>query len=406
MSRTSVFWRAVTVLAVWTAVWPALAHGQQDEPLRPNETSPATGHAQIIAHGVSAMPGQQIGWQVAVTRALLPNRARPEAQHPGFVLADRRRTGHDRRRRYRSLTVSLPERPPGFHLDEPRAVVSLERDPVDYVAIALLPAAELPASTQDRRMTGETPFAAPVGAAFDLDLIRDVLTRDEETTIAAGSAPSLLLVTDGTVFLTTADGTVSELDAGSVTQSAGDLVVSGGSRGPAAFVVARIGSEVPAQLPLRQEQPSNVPMATPVSAPGETSHGPASGPSFVLLPMPGPISLSTAPPRPRTLPSASSRMARRSTRPWLTRRARSPSGTSHRATTPCWPECLAISPRRALPVATLPARRSGKRASSTMPGFHWPRQTSTATGSSCRMTLAARRPAHRSPSSSVPALQA
>ena len=74
---------------------------------------------------------------------------------------------------------------------QPRAVVSLERDPVDYVAISLLPAADLPASTQDRRMTGEAPFAAPSGTAFDVDLVRDALMRDEETTIAAGSAPSL-----------------------------------------------------------------------------------------------------------------------------------------------------------------------------------------------------------------------
>src|SRR4051812_25658160 len=228
------------------------------------------GHAQVIAHGVSAMPGQQIGWQVAVTRALLPNRAQVEAQHPGFVLADQGAL---------ALTdaagMVLDRLAPGeaawIPSAVPLAVVSLERDQVDYVAMSLLPAAELPASTQDRRMTGETPFAAPSGAVFDVDLIRDVLTRDEETTITAGSAPSLLLVTDGTVFLTTADGVVSELEAGSVTQSAGDLVVSGGSRGPAAFVVVRIGSEVPARLPLRQEQPSNVPMATPVTIPAATA---------------------------------------------------------------------------------------------------------------------------------------
>lgn len=265
MSRASLFWLAVTILALLTAVWPALAQGQQDEPLRPNETSPATGHAQVIAHGVSPMPGQEIGWQVAVARALLPNRAEPDAPQPGFVLAD------DGALAVTDIDGNVLDRlAPGEATWIPSrrslAVVSLERDPVDFVAISLLPASELPASTQDRRMTGETPFTAPPGTTFDLDLIRDVLARDEETTIAAGSAPSLLLVTGGTVFLTTADGAVSELDAGSVTQSAGDLVVSGGSRGPAAFVVARIGPEVPAQLPLRQEESSNTPLATPVTA--------------------------------------------------------------------------------------------------------------------------------------------
>ena len=262
--------RIAALIALCLTVVPLAALGQQQEPLRPNETSPATGHAQVIAHGVTAMPGQQIGWQVAVSRAPLPNRAEAAEQRPGFVLAD------DGALALTGETGTILDRlAPGeagwVAPGQPRAVVSLERDPVDYVAISLLPAADLPASTQDRRMTGEAPFAAPSGTAFDVDLVRDALMRDEETTIAAGSAPSLLLVTDGTVFLTTADGVVSELEAGSVTQSAGDIVVTGASRGPATFVVARIGPEVPPQLPLREEQTPTAPLATPVIAPAATA---------------------------------------------------------------------------------------------------------------------------------------
>jgi hypothetical protein len=236
----------------------------QGELPTPSESSPASRHAEVIAHGAAAMPAAAIGWQVTAEHAPPPGRPVAAARPAGFILAQRG-----------ALAVTdgrgelLARLAPGEAVwtapGSPRAVASLERDPVDAIDITLLPAAAR--ASADRGTATGAPFAAPAGEVFDVDLLRDVLQRDEETSVPAGSAPALLLVTDGSVFVAPASGETAQVAKGGVAQISGDVVITGASRGPAAFVVARIGAALPAHIGLGEQGPHATPVATPVASP-------------------------------------------------------------------------------------------------------------------------------------------
>jgi hypothetical protein len=89
----------------------------------------------------------------------------------------------------------------------------------------------------------------------------------------------LLLVTHGTLFVASTDGAVVKLTTGYVAPIAGEIIVTGASRAPAAFVATHIGPDVPRRVALRAEQterratPVVPPLATPLSgaAPAESA---------------------------------------------------------------------------------------------------------------------------------------
>jgi hypothetical protein len=219
----------------------------QDDATQPERDSPATGHAQVIAHGVAVLPEGHYVWRVDESRAVPPHRAAADERPTGFVLAEDGVVALTNGRG-RVLTRLAPGEAAWIGAEASRAVVSLQEDAVDYFQISLLPA------LWNARRAGEavsTPFAVPLGEAFDVHLVRDVLERNEERAIAAGVAPALLLATRGDVFVTLTSGEVLALTAGQAAQVAGEVVVIGASRAPAAFVVARIGPAVPERVALR-----------------------------------------------------------------------------------------------------------------------------------------------------------
>ena len=83
----------------------------------------------------------------------------------------------------------------------------------------------------------------PAGAAFDIEIARETLTRDEQTTIpvSRSGTPVLYLQTAGAVQLEAGDSQVVELAAGQYAMLLGEVMVRGASDGPATFVVAAIG---------------------------------------------------------------------------------------------------------------------------------------------------------------------
>ena len=246
---------------------PALAVTAQDElSPRPDESSPATRHAQVIAQGVAPLPGAEIGWRVRLNRAVAARRAVVEAAPAGFVLAaDGAIALIDERGAL--LARVAPGEAVWSAPDTPRAVVTMQQKPVDYYEIALVPAEEL-GDKNDLAMTDRAPFTAPEGERFDIDLIRDVLERAEESVVATGPAPALLLVTSGSVFVQGDSGAVVEMTAGLSGQVIGEMVVTGASRAPAAFVVARIGPGLPDRVVLREATARSSPVAraSPVGA--------------------------------------------------------------------------------------------------------------------------------------------
>jgi hypothetical protein len=252
---------AVATVAISLPGTMALA---QAPPLEPDDPSPATRHAQVIAHGVTPMPGDETAWRLTVDRAAPPTRANAEEQPAGFILADKgvvALVDREERRLARIAPGEAVWTEPGAM----RAVIGIERKAPDYYDIALVPATDL--ADGNSGLIGGTPFIAPSGDAFDVDLIRDVLNRAEENLVSTGPSPALLLVTSGTVFVESSSGPV-EMTTGQAAQVAGDVVITGASRMPAAFVVARIGPEVPTPDAAAGSSPAGTPasIGTPVTA--------------------------------------------------------------------------------------------------------------------------------------------
>lgn len=252
----------VIVMATVALSLPGTMALAQAPPLEPDEPSPATRHAQVIAHGVAPLPEHEIAWRLTVDRAVPPTRANAEERRAGFILADKgviALVDREGRRVARIAPGEAVWTEPGVA----RAVVGIERKAPDYYDIALVPATDFKA---DPDLIGGAPFVAPSGDAFDIDLIRDVLNRAEESVVSTGPSPALLLVTSGTVFVDSSIGVV-EMTTGQAAQVSGDMVISGAGRAPAAFVVARIGPEVP-PADSEDSPPHGTPtsVATPVTA--------------------------------------------------------------------------------------------------------------------------------------------
>jgi hypothetical protein len=253
----------IAIVAVALSL-PGVAAIAQAPPLEPDEPSPATRHAQVIAHGVAPMPADEIAWRLAISRADPQTRADAEERRAGFILADKGVIALVDQEGTRLARIAPGEAVwtvPGVA----RAVIGIERKAPAYYDIALVPATE-PAE-DDPVLIGGMPFVAPTGDAFDVDLIRDVLNRAEESVVSTGPSPALLLVTSGVVFVESSAGLV-EMTTGDAAQVGGDVVITGASRAPATFVVARIGAAVPS-LDAAEASPSAAtpaPVATPVSS--------------------------------------------------------------------------------------------------------------------------------------------
>jgi hypothetical protein len=249
-------------IAILALLIPGMAALAQD-PLETDDPSPATRHAQVIAQGVAPLLADEFAWRLTVDRALPSTRADAEEQPAGFILADKGVVALVDQGGTRLARIAPGEAiwtEPGVA----RAVIGLERKAPSYYDITLIPATEL--ANGDPVVIGGAPFVAPTGDTFDVDLIRDVLNRAEESVVSTGPSPALLLVTSGTAFVESSSGLV-EMKTGDAAQVAGDVVITVASRAPAAFVVARIGPEVPAPA-AAAGTPSiatPAPIATPVT---------------------------------------------------------------------------------------------------------------------------------------------
>jgi hypothetical protein len=214
----------------------ALLQAAQDGP------SPAQGHAQVIAHGVSGMPADQIAWRVVVDNAENLDTAEPLSRPLGFALADQDAIVVN------DVTLGIQSRnAPGeasFTLDNAtQQRASLNDSTVPYYGIALVPAENASQPSDADLVLGGDGFAAPTGG-HDIDLVRDMLANDEQTSIVDSGFPVLVLATAGAISIQSG-GEPTTLQAGEAAQLSGDLQITG-QGDESAFVAAVIGPEVPA----------------------------------------------------------------------------------------------------------------------------------------------------------------
>jgi hypothetical protein len=203
--------------------------------------SPAQGHAQVIANGVAGMPADQIAWRVVVDSAENLDTAQPLSRPLGFALADQNAIVIN------DITFGTQNRlaagEASFVQDnQTQQRASLTDSAVPYYGITLVPAENASQASDADLVFGGDGFAAPSGNR-DIDLVRDVLAKDGQTTISDSGFPVLVLATAGTISIQSG-GEPATLQAGEASQLSGDLQITGVGN-ESAFVAAVIGPEVP-----------------------------------------------------------------------------------------------------------------------------------------------------------------
>jgi hypothetical protein len=199
--------------------------------------SPATGHAEVIAQGVSALPSDSALWRVSQSTATSLENGQPDNVSLGFTVAT------DGGILVNDYTSGLQQRLSNGEaaFSESGAFqqhASLSGSDAQYLRIGLVND-----GSGDGVVYASDAFSPP-GGLRDIDLVRDVLNEGEATTINAGSAPSLIYVTAGEVTVDDGSNTTT-LQAGQGMTVGGEVDIQSTS-GQSTMLAAVIGNEVPA----------------------------------------------------------------------------------------------------------------------------------------------------------------
>jgi hypothetical protein len=243
---------AILLAPIMAALW---AHGvgvarAQDEIAAADTTLPG----QVIAQGIARLPRGEVVWTVRSIEAPA-GEGLPVASFPvGFAVADGATIAVlDADGKVLHLLADgeaafLPEGKAG-------ALASWQDDAARLYEVALVSSREAGAGETPGTVVGN-PFDAPEGAAFDIEIARAVLARDDQATIpvSRSGAPVLYLQTTGATQLQAAGGQPVELAAGQFAMILGGVTASGASDEPATFLVASIG-EATAERDAREGTP-------------------------------------------------------------------------------------------------------------------------------------------------------
>jgi hypothetical protein len=231
-----------------------------------DQSSPAQGHASVVAQGVTTMPTGDIAWRV--TRATTPPQGdRTRRDGPGFIVTETGTLLLNDVSGGRQTRLSATEAtfvPAGAPPEE----IPLGDAPLAYDRIDLVPVSAVNDPGSDAMVFVGQPFVSP-GGNRDLDLVRDVLAADETVTLplATNAAPVLFLVTAGEVELAPAEDATAApvpLAAGQAAALGGAVTVRASDPGGASYVTAVVGPEVPAIL-AQAASPTPTPAPAPAS---------------------------------------------------------------------------------------------------------------------------------------------
>jgi hypothetical protein len=196
---------------------------------------------QVIAQGIARLPRGDVAWTVR-SMEVPGGEGMPVASFPiGFAVADGAEIavldadGEVLNLLEDGEAAFLPNGKAG-------ALASWQDDVASLYEVALVSGGEASAGETPGTVVGN-PFAAPEGDAFDIEIARTMLARDDQTTIPSSRSgtPVLYLQTAGTTQVQAEGGQTVELAAGQFALLVGDVMVRGASDEPAAFLVAAIG---------------------------------------------------------------------------------------------------------------------------------------------------------------------
>ena len=201
--------------------------------------SPASGHAQVIAQGVAAMP-DEAAWRVVFHSIDPGGAAELSAGGPGFILVD---TGGVIVEEGTRSTLLAPAEA-AFHASPTSRLIPIGERPTGVFALDLVPPDAVANAGDGIPVFASDPFSAPDGTR-DIDLVRDLLEPGESTTVIGNEAPVLVLVTLGAVRAEATDGSTASLRVGEASTFSGDVVLTAEGQVPSTVIAAVIGREAP-----------------------------------------------------------------------------------------------------------------------------------------------------------------
>src|SRR5215207_7948711 len=207
----------------------------------PDEPSPATGTAQVVAQGVMTIDARDVAWQIVERTGPLPANAARLTSRLGFLIVESGVLLVE------DLTSGVQSRLPageamvtGAGNEQIRA--ALGADPALYHELSLVDATESVAEDATLLFTSD-PFAGP-GTRHDVDLLQDTLAAGTQMAIPAGALPTLVLVRTGAVDIALASGDIISLGVGEAVSLTGGVQVTAAGDG-ATVVVVSVGPVVP-----------------------------------------------------------------------------------------------------------------------------------------------------------------
>jgi hypothetical protein len=259
----------LVVITLTLLTIPGIALAQEPD----SDYSPASGHAQVIAQGVVALPAGDALWRTVRTRAPLLADAPFEERPLGFVFAS---TGPlllvdgatgEQHRLGSGEAVLVPA-----GTVQQRA--SLGVQPVSYLSIELVPIDAAPPPGDATVLAPGQPFPAPTGL-HDFDLVADSLAVGDNYLVPDSGAKNVILVTAGAASVGRPGTDPVVLLAGEAASFSGELQVSAAPGGePVSLLVAMIGPEVAPPAGITETPPvTATEAAAPVGTPEVTGGG-------------------------------------------------------------------------------------------------------------------------------------
>ena len=240
----------------------------------PDEPSPATGTAQVVAQGVMPIDAGDLVWQIVERTGPLPANAATLTSDLGFLIVE-------------SGVLLVEDRTSGVQVRLPAGEamatdardeqirIGLGADAAIYRELTLVGAATASGAEDENLLFRSDPFTGP-GARHDVDLVQDTLAAGTQMAIPAGALPTLVLVRTGAADIAMESGDIISLGAGEAVSLPGSLQVTAAGEG-ADIAAVSVGPSVPplaqaAATPAAGRQISEAPDATATAAAQTAQH--------------------------------------------------------------------------------------------------------------------------------------
>lgn len=276
----------IAIILILSTVSIATAVAQGFGPAGP---SPVTGHASIVATGTTNISEDSGRWHVTRHTAEVGDELFVSGSQ-GYVIAENTPVlvMLDNDEQYRLAGGEALNVPAGMGFQ-----VETFGAPDTFIFMQLLPETgeQLPGAT-DRILTSAS-FTTEAGV-YDTDLVRDVLSEDEEGSLPGGVMPTAIYVTVGELQIESDRGTTNLFQGDSATFS-GDVTITAVADG-STYYAGFVGAALPAS--------ATPEAATPEIATPEVTVAPATPEPTAVPATPAPTAVPPTPVPPTPAPTA------------------------------------------------------------------------------------------------------